>query len=44
MARFRSFAVNLLNANDIQNLADAIYKNTLNFDNVRKLKYLWTEN
>ena len=32
-ARFRSFAINILRANGVKNVAQELYKNTLNFDN-----------
>jgi predicted transposase YbfD/YdcC len=33
-ARFRSFAINILRANGIQNVAQELYINALNFDNL----------
>jgi predicted transposase YbfD/YdcC len=32
-ARFRSFAINILRANGVENVAHELYKNALNFDN-----------
>jgi predicted transposase YbfD/YdcC len=32
-ARFRSFAINILRANGVENVAQELYKNALNFDN-----------
>ncbi len=32
-ARFRSFAINILRANGVHNVAEELYKNALNFDN-----------
>jgi predicted transposase YbfD/YdcC len=33
-ARFRSFALNILQANGVENIARELYLNALNFDNV----------
>jgi predicted transposase YbfD/YdcC len=38
-ARFRSFAINILRANGVENVARELYINALNFDNV--LALLW---
>lgn len=41
MARLRSFALNVLRANEVPDVAASLYKNTLNFNNIKKLNYLW---
>lgn len=41
-AKLRSFALNILRSNNIQNIAYEIYKNSLSFYNIRKYKNLFT--
>lgn len=39
-ARLRSFALNILRANNEKNIADALWKNTLNFKRIMAYKYI----
>ena len=41
MARIRSFALNILRANNISNIQNQLYKNALNFKNLNNLNYLY---
>jgi hypothetical protein len=38
-ARFRSFAINIMRENGIENIARELYINTLNFDNVLAYRF-----
>jgi predicted transposase YbfD/YdcC len=38
LARMRSFALNILRANNVKNIAQALYENALSFHNTKKLK------
>ncbi len=42
MARFRSFALNILRANGVENIAAAMFENALNLQKLKHLQYLWT--
>jgi hypothetical protein len=39
-ARFRSFAINILRANGIENIARELYVNALNFNNALAYRFL----
>jgi predicted transposase YbfD/YdcC len=41
IARLRSFALNLMRGNAIKNIAENLYRNSLNFNKVCKYKYLF---
>jgi predicted transposase YbfD/YdcC len=41
MARCRSFTLNILRANDVTNIAQALYENAISFKKLRQLAYLW---
>jgi hypothetical protein len=39
MARFRSFAINILRANGVENIARELYVNALNFGNALAYRF-----
>lgn len=41
MATIRSFALNILRANHVENVKQALYKNALNFNRIRKYKAIF---
>ena len=42
IARCRSFTLNILRANNVSNIAHALYENAIKFNNLKALNYLWT--